>query len=185
MPSNHHSIELTDITKSFGAANVVDGVSFIVQPHEVFGLIGPNGAGKTTTIRMMMDIIKPDTGRISVLGQRLNEDAKNRIGYLPEERGLYRKLTVRQSLLYIGTLKGMTPERAAGRADELLARTSMTVHATKKVEELSRGMSQIIRSSSSSTSRSPTWTPSTPSSSRASSSSCGRRAPPSSSAPTA
>ena len=145
MPSSQHSIELTDITKSFGAANVVDGVSFTVDPGEVFGLIGPNGAGKTTTIRMMMDIIKPDSGHIEVLGERLHEDTKNRIGYLPEERGLYRKLTVMQSLLYVGALKGMTPERAASRADELLARTGMTPHATKKVEELSRGMSQIIQ----------------------------------------
>jgi len=145
MPSSQHSIELTDITKSFGAANVVDGVSFTVEPAEVFGLIGPNGAGKTTTIRMMMDIIKPDSGRISILGERLHEETKNRIGYLPEERGLYRKLTVMQSLLYVGALKGMTPERAAARAHELLTRTGMTPHATKKVEELSRGMSQIIQ----------------------------------------
>jgi len=145
MPPSQHSIELTDITKSFGAANVVDGISFTVEPHEVFGLIGPNGAGKTTTIRMMMDIIKPDSGHIEILGERLREGTKNRIGYLPEERGLYRKLTVMQSLLYVGTLKGMTPQRAASRADELLARTAMAPHATKKVEELSRGMSQIIQ----------------------------------------
>ncbi len=145
MPSSQHSIELTDITKSFGRGNVVDGVSFTVDPGEILGLIGPNGAGKTTTIRMMMDIIKPDTGHIAVLGHRLTEAAKDRIGYLPEERGLYRKLSVRQSLLYIGTLKGMTPERAEHRATELLTRTGMAAHADKKVEELSRGMSQIIQ----------------------------------------
>jgi ABC-2 type transport system ATP-binding protein len=145
MPSDQHSIELADIVKSFGGANVVDGVSFTVDPGEIFGLIGPNGAGKTTTIRMMMDIIKPDAGRITVLGEHINEAAKDRIGYLPEERGLYKKLTVRQSLLYIGTLKGMVPERAAHRADELLVRTGMQAHAAKKVEELSRGMSQIIQ----------------------------------------
>jgi ABC-2 type transport system ATP-binding protein len=145
MPPSQHSIEITDITKSFGHGNVVDGVSFTVDPGEILGLIGPNGAGKTTTIRMMMDIIKPDTGHISVLGERLNATTKDRIGYLPEERGLYRKLTVRQSLLYIGTLKGMTLERAARRTDELLARTGMAPHGTKKIEELSRGMSQIIQ----------------------------------------
>ena len=143
--TTQHSLEVSEITKSFGGANVVDGVSFTVEPGEIFGLIGPNGAGKTTTIRMMMDIIKPDTGRVQVLGERLNERTKDHIGYLPEERGLYKKLTVLQSLRYIGSLKGMTPARAAHRADELLGRVDLRPHGSKKVEELSRGMSQIIQ----------------------------------------
>ena len=140
-----HSLEISEITKSFGAARVVDGVSFDVDPGEIFGLIGPNGAGKTTTIRMMMDIIKPDSGSIRVLGQRLTERTKSRIGYLPEERGLYKQLTVRKSLEYIGGLKGMTPERAGRRTDDLLKRVGLQAHGNKKTQELSRGMSQIVQ----------------------------------------
>ena len=139
------SLELTDITKSFGANRVVDGVSFEIRPGEIFGLIGPNGAGKTTTIRMMMDIIKPDSGTILVLGERLNERTKGFIGYLPEERGLYKKLTVLKTLEYIGGLKGMTRERAAERAGELLNKVGFQAHGNKKIEELSRGMSQIVQ----------------------------------------
>ena len=140
-----HSLETSNITKSFGRANVVDGISFTVDPGEIFGLIGPNGAGKTTTIRMMMDIIKPDAGEVTVLGERLNERTKNRIGYLPEERGLYKNLTVLQSLRYIGSLKGMSDARAEQRATDLLGRVGMRAHGSKKIQELSRGMSQLIQ----------------------------------------
>ncbi|GAI20824.1 unnamed protein product, partial [marine sediment metagenome] len=93
------AVELNNICKSYNDNLVVNNVSFTVAQGEIFGLIGPNGAGKTTTIRMMMDITKPDSGEISILGESLNEDTKNRIGYLPEERGLYKKITVLQSLV--------------------------------------------------------------------------------------
>lgn len=140
-----HSLEISEITKSFDHTKVVDGISFDVEPGEIFGLIGPNGAGKTTTIRMIMDIIKPDTGRIKVFGNSLSERTKEIIGYLPEERGLYKKLPVLQSLLYIASLKGLERQRASRRADELLERIGMLAHQNKKNEELSRGMSQIVQ----------------------------------------
>ncbi len=124
---------------------MVDSISFNVVPGEIFGLIGPNGAGKTTIIRMMMDIIKPDSGEISVLGESLSEDTKNRIGYLPEERGLYKKLTVFQSLSYLASLKGIETRLVNSRADELLERVGMLPHKGKKIEELSRGMGQLIQ----------------------------------------
>ena len=140
-----YAVEVNDVNKSFNGRKVVDGLSFTVNPGEVFGLIGPNGAGKTTTIRMMMDIIKPDSGQVNVFGKRLDENTKNIIGYLPEERGLYRKTTVYDSLTYLATLKGMDIQTAKERASELLKRVNMEPHRMKKVEELSRGMSQIIQ----------------------------------------
>ena len=139
------SLEILEVTKSFDHTRVVDGISFDVEPGEIFGLIGPNGAGKTTTIRMIMDIIKPDTGRIKVLGESLSERNKDSIGYLPEERGLYKKLSVLQSLLYIASLKGLEIRRAQSRANELLERIGLLAHKNKKNEELSRGMSQIVQ----------------------------------------
>ena len=106
-----NAAEISKVSKSFNATKLVDSISFSVMPGEIFGLIDPNGAGKTTTIRMMMDIIKPDSGEISVLGESLSEGTKNRIGYLPEERGLYKKLTVFQSLSYLASLKGVKTRR--------------------------------------------------------------------------
>jgi ABC-2 type transport system ATP-binding protein len=139
------SLEVSGISKRFSRATVVDDVSFDVVPGEIFGLIGPNGAGKTTTIRMIMDIIQPDSGTIKVLGNRLGEQTKNRIGYLPEERGLYKKLTIMQSIEYIASLKGVPRQPALERAHQLLQRVDMLPHQNKKTEELSRGMSQIVQ----------------------------------------
>jgi len=140
-----HAVEVNSIVKSYNHKRVVDDISFMVDQGEIFGLIGPNGAGKTTTIRMMMDITKPDLGNVNIFGKSLSEDTKNRIGYLPEERGLYRKLKVIESLVYLASLKGMDSQLAARRADELLARVDMLPHKGKKIEELSRGMGQIIQ----------------------------------------
>ncbi len=139
------AVEVKNIAKSYGEKRVVDNVSFSAGQGEIFGLIGPNGAGKTTTIRMMMDIIKPDSGEIYILGERLGEATKNRIGYLPEERGLYRKITVLESLIYLSSLKGVGARMARNRAEELLQRVDMLPHKEKKIEELSRGMTQIIQ----------------------------------------
>ena len=139
------AVELNNICKSYNDNLVVNNVSFTVAQGEIFGLIGPNGAGKTTTIRMMMDITKPESGEISILGESLNEDTKNRIGYLPEERGLYKKISVLQSLVYLASLKGMGNRPARSRAEELLQRVDMLPHQEKKIEELSRGMGQIIQ----------------------------------------
>ena len=139
------AVEAREVTKTFGDRRVVSDLSFEVGPGEIFGLIGPNGAGKTTTIRMMMDIVKPDSGQIRVLGRKLDEDTKDSIGYLPEERGLYRKAGVLDSAVFLATLKGMDGQRARTRALELLKRVNLEAHKFKKVEELSRGMSQILQ----------------------------------------
>ena len=139
------AVELNNICKSYNDHLVVNNVSFTVAQGEIFGLIGPNGAGKTTTIRMMMDITKPESGEISILGKSLNEATKNRIGYLPEERGLYKKITVLESLIYLASLKGIGARTAKSKAEELLQRVDMLPHKDKKIEELSRGMGQIIQ----------------------------------------
>lgn len=140
-----HTVAVSRISKSFNSTLVVDSISFNVRQGEIFGLIGPNGAGKTTTIRMIMDIIKPDSGEISVLGETLKEITKNKIGYLPEERGLYRKLRVIDSLVYLASLKDITSHKARSQAEELLKRIDMLPHKNKKIEELSRGMGQLIQ----------------------------------------
>ena len=105
------AVEVSHITKSYKDKVAVNDLSFSVAQGEIFGLIGPNGAGKTTTIRMMMDIIKPDSGEITILGEKLSEASKNQLGYLPEERGLYKKLTVMDSIVYLASLKGMERRR--------------------------------------------------------------------------
>ena len=137
--------EVSHIVKSFADKVVVNDLSFSVAQGEIFGLIGPNGAGKTTTIRMMMDIIKPDSGDVIILGEKLSESTKNKLGYLPEERGLYKKLRVIDSIVYLASLKGMDRHSAEIKADELLNQTGMLPHKGKKIEELSRGMGQIIQ----------------------------------------
>jgi ABC-2 type transport system ATP-binding protein len=138
-------VEVAGINKSFKGVKVVDNVSFTIGEGEIFGMVGPNGAGKTTTIRMLMDIIKPDSGEIKILGEQINENTKNRIGYLPEERGLYKKLTVSESLIYLAALKGIKGHLARERAEELLKRVNMLPHKDKKTEELSHGMGQLIQ----------------------------------------
>ena len=143
--ADNHTIVVSNVSKSFNSTLVVNDISFDVEQSEILGLIGPNGAGKTTTIRMIMDIIKPDSGKIAILGERLSENTKNRIGYLPEERGLYRKLTVIDSIVYLASLKGINSHTARNRAEELLERIDMLPHKNKKIEELSRGMGQFIQ----------------------------------------
>jgi len=139
------AVEVKNAAKSYRDKVAVDNLSFTVEENEIFGLIGPNGAGKTTTIRMMMDIIKPDSGEISILGEKLVESTKNKLGYLPEERGLYRKMRVIDSIVYLSSLKGMDPGAAEKKADELLNKTGMLPNKNKKIEELSKGMSQLIQ----------------------------------------
>ena len=138
-------VEVLQISKSFKDNKVVDSVSFSIDRSEIFGMVGPNGAGKTTTIRMLMDIIKPDSGEIKILGELINEAIKNRLGYLPEERGLYKKLTVSESLSYLAALKNMRRRLARERAEELLKRVNMLPHKDKKTDELSHGMGQLIQ----------------------------------------
>jgi ABC-2 type transport system ATP-binding protein len=139
------AVEVSHVVKSFVDKVVVNDLSFSVAQGEIFGLIGPNGAGKTTTIRMMMDIIKPDSGDVTVLGEKLSEATKNKLGYLPEERGLYKKLRVLDSIIYLASLKGMDRRSAEEKANDMLNHTGMLPNKEKKIEELSRGMGQIIQ----------------------------------------
>jgi len=138
-------VDVSHIVKSFADKVVVDDLSFSVAQGEIFGLIGPNGAGKTTTIRMMMDVIKPDSGELTILGEKLSEATKNSLGYMPEERGLYKKLSVLESIVYLASLKGMDKHLAREKADEMLNHTGMLDSKRKKIEELSKGMAQIIQ----------------------------------------
>lgn len=133
------------ISKSYGDFRAVKDLSFEVFGGEIFAMLGPNGAGKSTTLRMILDILKPDTGSISVLGGALSEATKNRIGYLPEERGLYRNVPVLEMMIYLATLKGLSPGEARKRAMGYLERLDLAEHAKKKVSELSKGMQQKVQ----------------------------------------
>jgi ABC-2 type transport system ATP-binding protein len=113
-----------------------------VYPGEIFGLLGPNGAGKTTTIRMALDIIKPDAGRIGVLGGPMSEDKKERIGYLPEERGLYDDMKLTEALVFLGQLKGLSRSEANRRVEAALKEVELWDARERKIEALSRGMRQ-------------------------------------------
>jgi ABC-2 type transport system ATP-binding protein len=139
------AIELTNVTKRYGGVTAVDRFSLRVPRGSIVGFLGPNGAGKTTTIRMIMSILYPDEGSISVLGQPRALDVKDRVGYLPEERGLYRKMTVEQMLRYIGRLKGMSRGAVRRRAPECLERVGLLAWRHKRVEALSKGMSQKLQ----------------------------------------
>jgi ABC-2 type transport system ATP-binding protein len=136
------TVELNHISKSFGAVKAVDDVSFSVEKGEIFGLLGPNGAGKTTAIRVLLDIFKPESGTVSILGGAMDEAKKNRVGYMPEERGLYQDIPLERCLVYLGTLKGMSQALARQRMGEYLERFDLAAHKKKKVKELSKGMQQ-------------------------------------------
>ncbi len=136
------TVEVSHVSKRFGQVQAVRDVSFAVAPGEIFGLLGPNGAGKTTTIRMMMDIFKPDAGTIRLFGGQMDEAARQRIGYLPEDRGLYKDLKLEPTLIYLATLKGMDEAEARQRLTGWLQRLDLYDHRAKKVQELSKGMQQ-------------------------------------------
>jgi ABC-2 type transport system ATP-binding protein len=135
-------MKVSQIAKSFGDTQAVADVSFEVQSGEIFGLLGPNGAGKTTTIRIMLDIFKPDSGTVSILGGPMTEEKKARIGYMPEERGLYLDVSLERCLLYLASLKDVPKNEAHQRLDEYLERFDLMEHKNKKVKELSKGMQQ-------------------------------------------
>jgi ABC-2 type transport system ATP-binding protein len=135
-------INVENITKSFGEMRAVDDVSFTVEAGEIFGLLGPNGAGKTTSIRIILDIFKPDSGSVAVLGGPMSESKKNAIGYLPEERGLYQDVSLERGLIYLATLKGLSTSEAKNRMSAYLERFDLDDHRKKKIKELSKGMQQ-------------------------------------------
>ena len=134
------AVEINNIYKTYGKNG---GGCVLLLKGEIFGLIGPNGAGKTTTIRMMMDIIKPDSGEVYILGEKFREETKNKIGYLPEERGLYKKQTVMDTIKYMAALKGVAVSNE--HIEEMLKHVGMLPHKNKKIEEMSRGMGQLIQ----------------------------------------
>jgi ABC-2 type transport system ATP-binding protein len=136
---------ISNISKTYAGHAAVDDISFSINPGEIFGLIGPNGAGKTTTIRMMMDIIKPDAGSITVFGEKLSEASKNKLGYMPEERGLYKKLRIFEVITYLASLKGVDAATAIERGSKLLDLMGLKVHTGKRIEELSKGMGQVVQ----------------------------------------
>lgn len=136
------TIVVDHISKKFGSQTAVDQASFSVEPGEIFGLLGPNGAGKTTIIRIILDIFKADSGNVSIMGGPMTEAKKNRLGYLPEERGLYQDVQLDRSLVYLSTLKGLSSSEAVRKVDEYLQRFDLYEHRKKKIKELSKGMQQ-------------------------------------------
>jgi ABC-2 type transport system ATP-binding protein len=139
------AIDARDITKHFGGFRAVHDLTFDVRRGEIFAMLGPNGAGKSTTIRMILDIFKPDSGQIAVLGGPLDDARKDRIGYLPEERGLYRNVPVLEMMVYLATLKGLKADQARQRALAYLEQLDLADNANKKVSELSKGMQQKVQ----------------------------------------
>lgn len=140
-----NTLSVESITKSYDDFKAVDGVSFQVGDGQMFGLLGPNGAGKTTTMRMIMNIIVPDAGNILLFGEPFRESYKNRIGYLPEERGLYPKMKLKEHLQFLGEMKGMKSAEAADKALRWLERFELLQWAGHKVQDLSKGMQQKVQ----------------------------------------
>src|SRR5262245_33666568 len=140
-----NAIELTGVTKSFGKFKAVDGLSLEVPKGAMFGLLGPNGAGKTTTIRMIMNITAPDTGEIRILGQPMDRETQNRIGYLPEERGRYRKMKMIDHLYFLAAIKEVSRDVARQRIEGWLEKMELKPWLNKKVDELSKGMQQKVQ----------------------------------------
>lgn len=133
------------LTKTYGDHRVVNDVSFELERGEVFGFLGPNGSGKTTTMRMALDLIKPDSGSIGVLGVAPNRGVLRRVGYLPEERGLFQRAKVGDVLRYMGRLKGLESSAAKERASEMMSRVGLVDQLDAKVQSLSRGMAQLVQ----------------------------------------
>ncbi|MEM7231956.1 MAG: ATP-binding cassette domain-containing protein [Planctomycetota bacterium] len=138
-------LELQNVTKRYGDFTAVDDVSFSIPPGTIYGFLGPNGAGKTTTIRMILDIIRPTSGSIAVFGAPSALDVRHRIGYLPEEKGLYKKMKAASIIAYFATLKGLSRKDAKERAHELLERYGLGSFAKSKCEALSKGMGQKVQ----------------------------------------
>jgi ABC-2 type transport system ATP-binding protein len=136
------AIEIDRVSKSFGVVRAVDDVSFNVARGEIFGLLGPNGAGKTTILRLILDIFEPDEGQIAVLDGPMNESKKARIGYMPEERGLYQDVPLERCLVYLASLKGLPQSEAKSRVVDYLERFDLISYRKKQVKELSKGMQQ-------------------------------------------
>lgn len=140
-----NALEVKYLSKSFRTVKAVNNVSFAVPENSIFGLIGRNGAGKTTTIRMLMNIYQPDNGEIFLRGSKIGEEFKSKVGYLPEERGLYKKMKVLETLLYFAELKGKSAKDISQKAMEYLERFDLKDRANSKIEDLSKGNQQKIQ----------------------------------------
>ena len=138
-------VELAGVTKAYESKVAVSNLSMSIEPGQMFGLLGPNGAGKTSSIRMMMGITIPDSGSISLFGKPFERKSLEKVGYLPEERGLYKKMKVLDQLVFFGQLHGLTPEEARRRAIDWSKRMEIAETLQKKTEELSKGMQQKIQ----------------------------------------
>ena len=137
------TISVEHLYKSYNGEAAVKDLTFSVGPGEILGLIGPNGAGKSSTIKIILDFMKPDSGEVELFGQSMCEITKNKIGYLPEAKGLYKDLSAIECILYLASLKGMDKVAAKKRADELLQQTGMLDSKKKKIKHMSKGMAQI------------------------------------------
>jgi ABC-2 type transport system ATP-binding protein len=141
----NNTLELRNVTKRYDKFVAVDDLSLSIEKGSVFGLLGPNGAGKTSAIRMMMGITMPDSGKVIVFGEPFRRAHLDRIGYLPEERGLYKKMKLVEQLVFLAELKGVPAAEANGRARQWCDRLELSAWVDKKVEELSKGMQQKVQ----------------------------------------
>lgn len=143
--NSNPTVSIDCISKSFGEFTAVSELSLAVYPGRVFGLLGPNGAGKTTTIRMIVNITAPDSGRIELFGQQVSPALQDRIGYLPEERGLYKKMKIGDQIKYFAALKSVSGKDAEERVNHWLTRLKLMEWKNRKASELSKGMQQKVQ----------------------------------------
>src|SRR5579864_324881 len=139
------SLNVEHINKWFGQFQAIKDLSMEVREGALFGFLGPNGAGKTTTMRMILDLLRPDSGQITWNGTPVRQVARRAFGYLPEERGLYPKLTVQEQLLFLARLQGISKQDASKSLDEWLERFELTANRNRKIEELSKGNQQKVQ----------------------------------------
>ncbi|WP_448661927.1 ABC transporter ATP-binding protein [Sphingomonas sp. CJ20] len=139
------AVSATGLVKRFGDRRVVDGVDIAVLPNQIYGVLGPNGAGKTTTLRMLLGILEPDEGARTLLGHANPRDASDRVGYLPEERGLYPNMKAREAIAFMGALRGLPWAVGRKRADVLLEGAGLAHAGDEKIRKLSKGMAQLVQ----------------------------------------
>ena len=144
-PEGRAALSLRGIHKSFGEKQAVRGLDLEIPAGQVFGLLGPNGAGKSTTIRIAMDIYRPDAGSVTILGRSPSPEVSARIGYMPEERGIYTKMRVKDVLIFMAAIRGLSAATAGPRADQWLRRLELEAWSGRKVLELSKGMQQKVQ----------------------------------------
>ena len=139
------AVSVSHLYKSYDSLEAVKDVTFSVNPGEILGLIGPNGAGKSSTIKMILDFMKPDSGSVSIFGQSMKEATKDKIGYLPESKGLYKDLSAIDCILYLASLKGMDKRSAKEKAVQYLQQTNLLDSSKKKIKHMSKGMGQMVQ----------------------------------------